>query len=143
MSTTEGGDTPQPHVDDVVGYYIILRDRLKTKKRAYEDSIKEDSERMAFWAGWLQRFLDTSGVDSAKTKTGTVYCSTRYSASLADPDGFMKMVIETRQFDLLDRRANVSAVKAYVKEHNQLPTGCNLTALKTVGVRRPGEKSDG
>jgi hypothetical protein len=71
------------------------------------------------------------------TKGGTIYTSTRYTASLADPEAFMKFVIETRQFDLLDRKANSTAVKDYVGEHNVLPTGCNLTAMKTLGVRRP------
>ncbi len=92
---------PQASVDDVVRYYIILRDRLKARKKAYEDSIKDDQTRMEKLGGLLQRFLDTSGVESAKTVAGTFYSSTRYSASLADPDAFMKMVIETRQLEVL------------------------------------------
>jgi hypothetical protein len=36
----------------------------------------------------------------------------------------------------MDGRANVTAVKDYVKEKGVLPPGCNLNALKSVGVRR-------
>jgi hypothetical protein len=48
-------------------------------------------------------------------------------------------VKQHNKFELLDRRANATAVKAYVKDTNQLPPGCNLNAIQSIGVRRkPG-----
>jgi hypothetical protein len=53
----------------------------------------------------------------------------------------MDFVLENKQFDLLERRASATAVKAYVEEHNMLPTGVNLNALSSIGVRRPPGKA--
>ena len=85
---------------------------------------------------WLQDFLETAGAQSVKTKEGTVYASTRYTASLADPQAFMDYVIKHTAFDLLDRKANATAVRDFVENHNALPPGVNLNAIRTVGVRR-------
>jgi len=49
----------------------------------------------------------------------------------------MKFVVDNNKFELLDRRANATAVKDYVAANNVLPPGCNLSAICTVGVRRP------
>jgi cell division GTPase FtsZ len=123
-------------VDKWAAQYVALRDVLKKFDEANEVKRKEFKGLMEELSGKMQHFLETSGVDSASTKGGTIYTSIRYTASLADPEAFMRFVIETRQFDLLDRKANSTAVKDYVGEHNVLPTGCNLTAMKTLGVRR-------
>jgi hypothetical protein len=53
----------------------------------------------------------------------------------------MKYVIDNNLFDLLDRKANVTAVKDHVKEKGALPPGVNLSAIETVGVRRPSAKA--
>jgi hypothetical protein len=51
----------------------------------------------------------------------------------------MRYVIANQKFELLDRRANVTAVKEFVKENKEQPPGCNLSAVETVGVRRPSK----
>jgi hypothetical protein len=50
---------------------------------------------------------------------------------------FMDFVVENKFFHLLDRRANTPAVKTWVEEHKELPPGCNLTSVQTLGVRAP------
>jgi hypothetical protein len=59
---------------------------------------------------------------------------------LADPEAFMKYVIDNQAFDMLDRKANVTAVKEYVQETGALPPGVNLSSIKTIGVRRASGK---
>ena len=126
-------------MDKRVEQYVQIRDALKRIEEKYEAERKPLLEIQEILSGMMQEFLDTNKVDNAKTKHGTFYRSTRYTASLADPDVFMKFVIATNKFDLIDRRANATAVKEYVQENNQLPPGCNLNAVQTVGVRRkPG-----
>lgn len=123
-------------VDKRVGQYIQIRDKLKEMDKEFEEKRKPLLDLQNVLSGWMQEFLEKSGGTAIKTKHGTVYLSTRYSASLADPEAFMNFVIENKLYDLLDRRANSTAVKDYVTEHNELPPGANLTALKIVGVRR-------
>lgn len=128
-------------VDKWVGQYIALRDEVKRRNDLHEASIKEYKDLMADRAGKLQAFLDTSGIDSAATKHGTVYTTTRYTASVSDPKAFMDYVIQHQDWDMLDRRANVTAARDYVKEHHADVPGVSISSLATVGVRRPTAKS--
>lgn len=127
---------PQVTVDKRIEQYIQVRDKLKAMDEAHAEAIKPLIEIQNLLSGWMMAFLEKSGTTSVKTAHGTCYASTRHTASLADPDAFMKYVISTGKFELLDRRANSTAVKDFVEETNALPPGCNLNAIRTVGVRR-------
>jgi len=141
MSETLPVETPEAPpvsatVDKRVSQYIQVRDAIAKAKEKHEAELKPLVDLQNLLTGWLQEFMDTAGAENVKTSHGTCYQSTRYTASLADPEAFMAFVKSTSQYDLLDRKANVTAVKDYVAEHNTLPPGVNLSAIKTVGVRR-------
>jgi hypothetical protein len=129
-------ETVPTKVSQRVQEYITIRDKLKEIDDEFDAKRKPYVELQNLLTGWLQTFMETAGADNIKTPYGTCYNSTRYTASLADPQVFMDFVENTKQYDLLDRKANVTAVKAYVEEHKTLPPGVNLSAIKTVGVRR-------
>ena len=120
--------------------YIQIRDALKRVDEKYDAERKPLLEIQEKLAGIIRSFMDTNKLDNLKTAAGTCYTSTRYTASLADPQAFMDYVIRTGKFELMDRRANSTAVKDYVGENNHLPAGCSLNAVQTLGVRRPGAK---
>lgn len=124
-------------LDKWVQQYLWARDTKKRIEDKADAELQEIKEIMESLSGRLQSFLDTHGLQNAKTKFGTVHHNIRYISPLADPEVFMQYVISTGKFDLLDRKANTTAVKAYVQEHNQLPPGVSLSAIKTVGVRKP------
>lgn len=123
-------------MDKRVAQYIAVRDKLRALDARHEAEIKPLLEIQQILSGKLEEFLATNKLDNSKTAHGTFYRSTRYTASLADPDIFMTFVKANSKFELLDRRANATAVHDYVKEHNQLPPGCNLNAIQSIGVRR-------
>ena len=128
-------------VEKRIGQYVAVRDAVQKANDEHEARIKPLVDLRDMLTGWMQKFLEQAGADSVKTAAGTCYSTTRYSASLADPEAFMKFVKSTDNFDLLDRKANVTACKDYVKENGTLPPGVNMSAIKTVGVRRaPGTK---
>lgn len=124
-------------LDKWVKQFLWARDAKKRLEDEYEEKVKELRDIMEHLQGRLQTFLDTHGLQNVQTKFGTVHHTTRYTASLADPKAFMDFVIATGKFELLDRKANAAAVKDYVGANNQLPPGCNLSAIKSVGVRKP------
>lgn len=126
----------QGAVDEHIELYIAVRAKIKQLDAAHEKSKEKYVDVLNRINGWLTSFLDSAKVDSVKTKYGTAYTTTRHTASLADPEAFMKFVTENGLFDLLNRSANPSAVKDYVEEHKQLPPGCNLNAIRTIGVRK-------
>lgn len=131
--------TAAERVDEYVTLYVQLRDRIKEIKARHEEELKEFVKHLDELNGALQGMLDTAGAKSIKTSGGTVYASTRYTASLNDPKAFMDFVIAQNKFDLLDRKANATAVRDYIEQHQVSPPGVNLSALRTVGVRRAGE----
>lgn len=133
----------QATVDKRVEQFIKVRDKIEQIKAKHEEELKPYKETLNLLSGWLESFLTNSGGTGIKTPHGTCYKSVRFTASLADPDAFMGYVIKTGNYDLLDRRANATAVKDYVKENGgNLPPGVNLNAISSVGVRRPGKKTE-
>lgn len=129
-------------VDEAVELFVHLRDTIRKMEDVHKEKMKPFKDRLDQIAGLLQAHLDSTGADSVRTKYGTCSASVKYSTSLSDPEAFMAFVIDGQQWNLLDRKANLTAVKDYVNSHNgNLPPGCNLTSIKTVGVRRASNGS--
>jgi hypothetical protein len=125
------------NVDNRVEQFIAVRDKLKEMDEAHEAKRKPLLAIKEELSGWLLDLLDKMGAENIKTAHGTVHTTTRSSASLADPQAFMDFVIESERYELLDRRANSTAVKDYIQDHQgNLPPGVNFSSVKTVGVRR-------
>lgn len=120
-----------------VGQYVAVRDTIRELEKKHEEELAPHKVVLEKLAGVIHNFMDANNIESLKTETGTCYISTRYTASVQDADAFMRFVIDNEEFDLLERRASATAVKAYVEEHKHLPMGVNLNALSSVGVRRP------
>lgn len=131
----------QVTVDQVVEAFVANRDALKKMDEEHEERRSKLVATQNLLTEWMMQFLKTSNASSVKTAHGTCYASTRYTASLADPEAFMRFVIDNGKFELLDRRANATAVRDFVAEAGGLPPGCNLSALQTIGVRRANGKS--
>lgn len=140
VAGTEPATNVPATVDKRVAQYVQVRDAIKTANDAHAEAIKPMVELQNMLTGWLQTFMEQAGADSVKTSHGTCYSTTRYSASLADPEAFMKFVKENDLFDLLDRKANVTACRDYTEERGVTPPGVNLSSIKTVGVRRASGK---
>ena len=123
-------------IDQLVAEYITTRDMIKAieieQKKALEP-LKGALEQLNI--NLLER-LNQVGGNSIATDSGTVYRTEKKSASLADPKAFMDYVLENDAFDLLDRKANVTAVAEFIKENNTPPPGVNFSSTYVVGVRR-------
>lgn len=130
-------------IDRKIEQYIELRDVRQALKRKFEEKDHDLRIVQEVLEGQLSEFMATHGVQNVASKHGTAYVTVRYSASLADPDAFMRFVIDNRAFDLLDRRANANAVRDFMSEHKVEPPGVKLSALQHVGVRRPGKSANG
>ncbi len=127
-----------------VAQYLQLRAKRKAMAEAYDQQDKPYAEMENLLSGLILQHLEAVGADNIKTPAGTCYRSEKSTASLEDPDLFMKHVKETEQFDLLDRKANVTAVKAYIAEHGgALPPGVKISTRLTLGVRSPVKKPPG
>lgn len=120
--------------------FIKLRDLRRALKMRYEEEDKKLRDLQSILEGQLSAFMSANKVDNLRTQHGTCYTTIRYSASLADPEAFMQFVITNQKFDLLDRRANATAVRDYLDaSHASAVPGCNLSALEHIGVRRSAD----
>jgi hypothetical protein len=116
--------------------YIRTRDEIRDIESRHKDELRPYKQKLEELGGVLLEQLQTVGGDGVRTKSGTVYVTEKRSASLADPALFMDYVVQNSAWDLLDRKANVTAVTDYIAEHNAAPPGVNYSAVLTVGVRR-------
>ena len=117
-----------------------MRDKIKEISERHAEELKPLTNLQNDLTAWFTEELDRVGAKSVKTTEGTVYQSTRYSASLSDPKAFMDHVIATQSWDLLDRKANSTAVRDFIEQHKSEPPGVRLSAIRTVGVRRASDK---
>jgi hypothetical protein len=119
-----------------VDQYVRLRDEIKRLDEEHKTKMKPYRDALEKLNSLLLTHLNDIGGDSVKSAAGTVYRTERKTASLADPDIFMRFVIDNEAWDLLDRKANVTAVVDYIEENNAEPPGVNLNRTYIVGVRR-------
>jgi hypothetical protein len=113
----------------------------ETFKKALHEHPKyvRAKEARAFAEGFLMNWLDSTKQLRAGTRYGTIHTVTRYSASCSAPDEFMDFVLAEKVYDMLDKKPNVTAVKAWVEEHHALPPGVQLSAIRRLSITAPKE----
>lgn len=117
--------------------YISLRAKIAEITERHRQELAPFIETQNLLTAWFTQNLELVGAQSVKTANGTVYQSTTYTASLEDPKAFMDFVITNEKYELLNKSANATAVRDFVKETGGLPPGAKLNAKRTIGVRRP------
>lgn len=135
MTTNAGIPLPQ-NVDELVERYIKLRDTIKAADDAHKKKTEQARSYLEALNGKLLERLNEVGGDAVKTPHGTVYRTTKRSASIADGDVFRTYIIDSGGFDLVDLRANANAVDDFIKANGSAPPGVNYSETFTVGVRR-------
>jgi cobalamin biosynthesis Mg chelatase CobN len=121
--------------------YLQIKAKLTKMDEENEEKKKPLTEIKALLEGYFEKVLTQTGVQTLVSKTGTIHWNNRKTCSLEDPQAFMDFVTQNNLFDLLDRRANGTAVREYAKEHGTLPPGAKLGSIRTIGARKPGEKA--
>lgn len=127
---------PTVDINKRIEQYVKLRDEIKRQEDDFKAKIKPYKDTLEKLNCALLAHLNAIGGDSVSAEAGTVYKTAKRSASIADRDLFWNHVMGTQDFDLLDWKANVTAVTAYVEENQSLPPGVSLSTTHVVGVRR-------
>lgn len=123
-------------VDDIVAAYVRLRDQKAELKAQQAEVMKPYDEALAKLEAEALQILSDTGVESMKTSAGTVYKSVATSATVQDKSAFMDYIREHLAFDLLDVRANKTAVQDFVTENQDTPPGVVIRREMKVGFRR-------
>lgn len=127
---------PPENIEEMVSQYVRLRDKIKEADDAHKAKLKTSKEYLEILEGKMMEKLNAIGGESVRTAAGTVYRSTKKSATIADGDAFRQFVQENEAFDLVDWKANAPAVSDFINEHQVPPPGVNFSTTFTVGVRR-------
>lgn len=128
---------PQMTVDQMVDYYVKLRAKIKEEDDAHKEKMRAKRDALEKLEGMLLQAVQATGGDSITCKgIGTVYKTVKKSATIADGDAFRRHVIGTQDFDLLDWRANVTAVEAAITRDLEPPPGINFSSFVTVNIRK-------
>jgi len=118
--------------------YIVLRDKIKSIEEQHKLALKPFKEAQERLENLFFAALNDANVDSMKTAAGTFYKSVQSSASIADSAEFQRFVIGSQAWELLDWRANKTAVAALVDSSGAAPPGVNFNTHIKVNVRRAG-----
>ena len=124
-------------IADQIDEYIQLRDGKKAADEVYAAWSKQNfGDRMEQLEAGMLDALNKMGVDSVAGKAGTVYKKLTTSVTIADAREFRRHVIGGEDWDLIDWRANKTAVNDRVEAGDPLPPGVNRSTFFTVGIRR-------
>ena len=123
-------------MEQLIEKYIMLRDKKADLSAAYKEKVAKIDEALDKLEGALLATLEQNGMESAKCKTGTVYKSTRTSATVADWDFTLDFIQNHELWNMLERRVNKQAVQQYKEEHGDLPPGINWREEVVVNIRR-------
>lgn len=123
-------------IDELVAKYVKLRDKIKEADDAHKKKTADAREFLDRMGNKMLEKLIAMGGESVKTKAGTVYRTTRRTASIADGQVFRQFVIDNVMYDIVDWKANANAVDDFIKSNGAPPPGVNFNTAYTVGVRR-------
>jgi hypothetical protein len=120
-----------------IAQYVRLRDHIKAEDEAHKVKMRPFRDLMGKLEAELLKQLEATGQDSAATAAGTAYRSKREYCSLEDASEFMRHVIGSEDWDLLDRKANTAACVKFAEENGgNMPPGVKYTAEFVANVRR-------
>jgi hypothetical protein len=129
-----------PQVDKYVKLFILQRDWLKAEQEAFDERMKPVKDHQEMLKGKLQAFLTATKQESSKTAEGTFFTSTKPRASISDVNEFWRFVVGGELWDLIDKKANATAINDFLEENKALPPGITFSKETSVNVRRPSDK---
>jgi hypothetical protein len=125
-----------PNVAELIRKFILLRDKVAEVKEAQKKQLVPYTEMMDRLEGVLLAALNSAGVDSMKGMGGTVYKSTRVSASVKEWAETLAFIQKHELWDLLQARVSKDAALAVVEETGQPIPGVNISQETVLHVRR-------
>lgn len=134
MTTT----TAAPTINDIVGKYIQLRDKVGDIKERHKQELAPFTVAMGKLEAFLLAQMNALGADSIKTPHGTPYISKRTSVTIADWPAYWAWLEAQGATDSgVDHKANKSFVEGYIESNGgDVPPGINYNAENVVNVRR-------
>jgi hypothetical protein len=123
------------NIDDATQAYLRMRDRVKQIKEKHKQELAPFNEKMDKIESALLKYFSEKGMQSCRTKHGTPYITERMSVKVVDREAYLAYVLENNALPFLESKANTTAVKEYMEEHEDTPPGVKVTVERKVNVR--------
>lgn len=120
--------------EQLVTQYISLREKVDAIKN---EQIKPLEETMDKIEQLMSARLDAEGGQQFKASSGAMaYFQTNDSVACSDPEGFFAFVRANSAWDLIEKRASKTGVRAFIDSEKQIPPGVKYTQIRKVVFRR-------
>jgi len=143
MDALEGQDevtTSSIPLDKLAAIYIRIRDAKDDLTETYKTKVADLDEQMGVLETQMLNTCKEQGIDSIRTKHGTIIRSVKSRYWTNDWDSMYDFIEETGAFGLLEKRLHQTHMKDFLLENpDLLPRGLNVENQYTVVVRRSKE----
>jgi len=121
--------------ETAVTRYVELRKKIEEIDNEAKKKVAEVKKTMSMLETWISLQAKEDGLKTVPTAKGLAYWSTHHSCSVAEPSAFFEFVRENGAWDLLEKRASKTAVKAFIDEDGKPPPGVNFSSYRVFNVR--------
>lgn len=126
-------------IREKIAQYVQLRDYKAAAKKEFDKGMARVNEAMEKLEGEFLKELIESEQESARTSAGTIYRLSRANCSVKDRDEFYQWAQSTGNVDVMDIKANKTAVRKLLEKGVVVP-GVNFSEIIQVGIRRGDEE---
>ena len=141
MTDTIETKKPDTTIEEMVGIYIKIRNRIEETEERHKSELEKIKEEYDIVTQHLLGICNEQNLDSIKTPAGTVSrtITSRYWAS--DWDQMYSFIKEHDAPQLLERRIHNGNMKQFLEENpDMLPIGLQAESRYTIRVRKPTAK---
>jgi hypothetical protein len=126
-----------PTLTDIAERYVALRDKKAQMDAEHKKKMEAINTAMNRCEAYLLATLNGMGVESVRTKGGTVSIQTATSATVADWPMVLDFIKQHELWAMLEKRVAKTVVAEYREEHNDIPPGINWTETRVLSIKRP------
>ena len=135
------GEHPAIPLDQLAAIYIKIRDAKDDLTQTYKSKVADLDDQMGVLEAQMLDTCKEQGIDSIRTKHGTIIRSVKSRYWTNDWDSMYDFIEEHSAFGLLEKRLHQTNMKDFLAENpDVLPRGLNVENQYTVVVRRSKEK---
>jgi hypothetical protein len=127
----------KPSVEQLISIYTKIYTQRETEERAWKTREAELTEELDLIKSELLEICKENGIDSLRSKDGTLIRSVKTRYWTNNWDEFYKTMITHNAPELLEKRIHQSNMKQFLEENPEvLPAGLNVDSEYTLMVRR-------
>lgn len=127
----------KPSVEQLVSIYTKIYTKREEEERVWQAREAELTEQLDLIKRELLDMCKENGVDSLRTKHGTLIRTVKTRYWTNDWEHFHKFMLDNQAPELLEKRIHQSNMKQFLEENPELlPAGLNVDSEYTITVRR-------